>query len=599
MSDEKRQEQRSEGFRGDHGAKSSERKPYRGNHEGGKPYGTPSGGDKVGFRGGKPGFRSGKPGEGGDRPARRDGQGYARGESAHWQDGKPSFSGEKREFHGEKKHFRGDNAHQGGGKPGFGGEKRSYRGDHGPRDGHKPPFRGDRRPAPKDKPEQMEGLASRRMALAVLRDVTENDAYASLSLDEKLRNCGLSVTDRRLVARLVYDTLDNLIYLDHALDQIMARPDTDIRLRNILRLGACQILLEDRIPESAATNTAVVLCKELGMEGLAGVCNGILRNLIRRKDELAWPDPAAEPVKALSVRHSVPEWLTERILRDWGEDAEGILSHRVQDTYVTVRPNLTLLDDAGFETLLEKKVWEKEPGAVAHSWRIRGMADVARDADFVGGNFSIQSESSMMAAMAVNPQPGMQVLDACAAPGGKACLMAEMMNGSGRVQAWDVHPHRTELIAAQARRLKLENIRPMTRDAAKPREELIETMDAVLLDAPCSGLGVMAEKPDVKYRVKPESVSELVKTQSALLDAVAPYVKKGGTLVYSTCSILKEENVLQAEAFLARHPEFELLPLPESIPERFRRHEGTGLQLLPQRDGVEGFYICRMRRKRV
>ena len=599
MSDEKRQEQRSEGFRGDHSLKSGERKPYRGNQEGGKPYGKPSGGDKVGFRGGKPGFRSGKPGEGGDRPARRDGQGYQRGEGTHRQEGKPSFGGEKREFHGEKKPFRGEHAHQGGGKPGFGGEKRPYRGDHSPRDGHKPPFRGDRRPAPKDKPEQMEGLASRRMALAVLRDVTENDAYASLSLDEKLRNCGLSVTDRRLVARLVYDTLDNLIYLDHALDQIMARPDTDIRLRNILRLGACQILLEDRIPESAATNTAVVLCKELGMEGLAGVCNGILRNLIRRKDELSWPDPAAEPVKALSVRHSVPEWLTERILQDWGEDAEGILSHRVQDTYVTVRPNMTLLDDAGFEALLEKKVWEKEPGAVAHSWRIRGMADVARDADFVGGNFSIQSESSMMAAMAVNPQPGMQVLDACAAPGGKACLMAEMMNGSGRVQAWDVHPHRTELIAAQARRLKLENIRPMTRDAAKPREELTETMDAVLLDAPCSGLGVMVEKPDVKYRVKPESVAELVKTQSALLDAVAPYVKKGGTLVYSTCSILKEENVLQAEAFLARHPEFELLPLPESIPERFRRHEGTGLQLLPQRDGVEGFYICRMRRKRV
>ena len=599
MSDEKRQEQRSEGFRGDHSVKSDERKPYRGDREGSKPYGKTSGGDRVEFRGGKPGFRSGKPGEGGDRPARREGQGYQRGEGSHRTEGKPSFGGDKREFHGEKKPFRGDGAHQGGGKPGFGGEKRPFRGDRGPRDGHKPPFRGDRRPAPKDKPEQMEGLASRRMALAVLRDVTENGAYASLSLDEKLRNCGLSVTDRRLVARLVYDTLDNLIYLDHALDQIMARPDTDIRLRNILRLGACQILLEDRIPESAATNTAVVLCKELGMEGLAGVCNGILRNLIRRKDELSWPDPATEPVKALSVRHSVPEWLTERILRDWGEDAEGILSHRVQDTYVTVRPNMTLMDDAAFETLLEKKVWEKEPGAVAHSWRIRGMADVARDADFAGGNFSIQSESSMMAAMAVNPQPGMQVLDACAAPGGKACLMAEMMNGSGRVQAWDVHPHRTELIAAQARRLKLENIRPMTRDAAKPREELTETMDAVLLDAPCSGLGVMAEKPDVKYRVKPESVAELVQTQSALLDAVAPYVKKGGTLVYSTCSILKEENVLQAEAFLQRHPEFELLPLPESIPERFRRHEGTGLQLLPQRDGVEGFYICRMRRKRV
>ena len=140
----------------------------------------------------------------------------------------------------------------------------------------------------------------------MIRQVTENDAYASLALDEKLRGCGLSPEDRRLVSRLVYDTLEHLLYLDYAIGQVMTKPDTDIKLRNILRLGACQILLEDRIPESAATNTSVNLCKELGMEGLAGVCNGILRNLIRQEDELSWPDEQTEPVKALSIRHSVP-----------------------------------------------------------------------------------------------------------------------------------------------------------------------------------------------------------------------------------------------------------------------------------------------------
>ena len=205
----------------------------------------------------------------------------------------------------------------------------------------------------------------------------------------------------------------------------------------------------------------------------------------------------------------------------------------------------------------------------------------------------------MMAALAVGPKRGMQILDCCAAPGGKTCLMAEMMGGTGRVHAWELHAHRTDLIAAQAKRLGLENVRPMNRDAAKPRPDLEGTMDAVLLDAPCSGLGVMADKPDVKYRVTEESVRELVALQSQLLDTVAPYVKRGGTLVYSTCSVLKDENVRQAEAFLARHPEFELMPLPDTIPEAFRRHEGVGLQLLPDRDGVEGFYICRMRRKRV
>ncbi len=446
--------------------------------------------------------------------------------------------------------------------------------------------------------EGSDGLPARRLALEVIRAVTENDAYASLVLDEKLNKCTLPLVDRRLAARLVYDTLEHLLTLDYALNSLMAKPDTDIKLRNVLRLGACQILLEDRIPESAACNTSVALCKELGMEGLAGVCNGILRNLVRQKDEIKYPDMETEPVKALSIRYSVPEWLVERLLADWGEDAEKLMGFHQPNAAITIRPNLMKMDEAAFEQFLGSKVWEKEKGMLPFSWRIRNMAEIAHDAGFVGGKFSIQSESSMMVCLAAAPKNGMQILDACAAPGGKSCLIAEMMQGTGRVQAWELHPHRADLIAAQVQRLGLENVRPMTRDALKHREELDGTMDIVLLDAPCSGLGVMSEKPDVKYRVTAQSVDELVQLQSNLLDAVCPYVKKGGTLVYSTCSVLKDENVRQAEKFLARHPEFELLPLPETIPASVRQYETTGLQLLPQRDGIEGFYMCRMRRKK-
>ena len=448
-------------------------------------------------------------------------------------------------------------------------------------------------------PAQQEGLPARRLALEVIRAVTERGEFIHLALDEQLRNCGLPVIDRRLAARLAYDTIEMQMYLDHALDQIMAKPDTDIKLRNVLRLGACQILLEDRIPESAACNTSVALCKEIGMEGLAGVCNGILRNLVRQKEELKFPEEAENPVRALAVRHSVPEWLVEKLLADWGEEAVALMTTRSHDSYITVRPNLNKMDDAAFAEFLEKKAWESEPGRVAHSWRIRNMAEIAHDAGFVGGKFSIQSESSMMAALAVEPKRGMQILDCCAAPGGKTCLMAEMLEGTGRVQAWELHEHRVDLIKAQAKRLGLENVRPMQRDATILREDITGTMDAVLLDAPCSGLGVMADKPDVKYRASAESVAELAALQEKLLDTVCQYVKRGGTLVYSTCSVLKEENERQIEAFLKRHAEFELQPLPECIPEEFRRHEGVGLQLLPSRDGVEGFYICRMRRKRI
>ena len=492
------------------------------------------------------------------------------------------------------------------GKPGVGdgkrGDAKSFRTRNG-QGGRKPsdsPRRGPygRPAAPaRTKPAEMEGLASRRAALKVLRAVTEEGAYASLILDRTLQDSGLSAADRRLVSRLVYDTLDRMIYLDHMLSQVMAREDTDIRLRNILRLGACQILLEDRIPESAATNTCVQLCVEVGLEPLKGVCNGILRNLVRKKEELTLPDPETEPDQYFAVTNSLPLWLGKRLRAEWGE-AEGarIAQYREPETAITIRRNRTREADA-FDQVMEKKIWGKTPGSLPDAWRISGAMDIARDADYLAGAFSIQSEASMMVCLAMNVRRGMQVLDCCAAPGGKTCYLSELMGDTGRVQAWDVHEHRVQLIAAQQRRLKLENIRPILRDATKYREDLDRRMDAVLLDAPCSGLGVLAEKPDIKLRVSEESVAELTALQAKLLDTVCRYVRPGGTLVYSTCSVLKDENEEQARAFLDRHPEFEAERLPETIPEKFRQFETLGLQLLPHRDGVEGFYICRMRRK--
>ncbi|MBR6029376.1 MAG: 16S rRNA (cytosine(967)-C(5))-methyltransferase RsmB [Clostridia bacterium] len=440
-------------------------------------------------------------------------------------------------------------------------------------------------------------MPARRLALNVLRRVTENGVYASLSLDEHLHASTLAQADRRLAARLVYDTLDNLIYLDWALAKVMARPDTDIRLVNILRLAACQLLLEDRIPDMAATDTAVKLCVDLGMEGLKGVCNGILRSLIRLRDEGELkPDPA-DPAQT-ALRLSVPNWLLERLSADWGgEAAEAMLTPRTHIRHLILRPNLLKLTDAQFEELLDKKVWEKRPGLVPHAWYVEGAADIGADNDFKNGLFSIQSEGSMLAAMALDVRRGWKVLDCCAAPGGKSCLMSELMGDTGRVIAWDVYPHRVELIQAQQKRLHLENIRPVVRDATQHREDLDFSMDAVLLDAPCSGTGDLADKPDLKLRLKPENIDALVRTQAQLLDAVCPYVKEGGTLVYATCSILREENEAQVLAFLERHPEFDLRPLPETIPERFRQWEGVGLQLLPHRDGVGGFYLCRLRRR--
>ena len=457
----------------------------------------------------------------------------------------------------------------------------------------------ERRTEPLSRPPK-DGLDPRRVALNVIRAVTEEGAWASLVLDRELTKAGLSPQDRRLAARLSYDTIDHLLYLDWVLSQVMAREDTDIRLRNILRLGACQLLFFDRIPDMAATDTSVKLCKELGMEGLAGVCNGILRNLIRKREELVFPDRETEPIKYLSIQHSVPEFLVQRLVDDYGwEEADRLMALTGRDMAITIRPNLMVMDDAKFEKMLEGKVWEKERGMFPHVWKIRNMANVGSDSDFLSGHFSIQSEPSQVACLALNPRRGWNVLDACAAPGGKSCYLAELMDGTGRVHAWEVHEHRTRLIEAQVKRLGLENVRPVTRDATQIREEMAETMDAVLLDAPCTGTGEMHDKPDSRYRMKEENVEELVHLQKRLLEATARLVKKGGVLVYSTCSILTEENEKQVEAFLQQHPDFVAEDLPETIPEAIRARRKLGVQLLPGKDADGGFYICRMRRKRI
>ena len=549
----------------------------------------------------------------------RNGTAGGKGSSAYGRNPQRSGTGTKfsrkpsdRPFTGEsgseaRSSFRGERPAQarsgGSGRPGdmrrSGNGRPQFRGKPSERGNDRRNFPGNRTERgirPQRPPE--DGLKPRRVALTVIREVTERGAWASLILNRELVSAGLSPLDRRLAARLAYDTLDRLMYLDAALSQVMAREDTDIRLRNILRLGACQLLLEDRIPDMAATDTSVQLCQELGMEGLKGVCNGILRNLIRKKEELTLPDPETEPARYFAVKHSVPEWLGERLRKDWGEEeAERIAAFRNTDGAITIRRNLRRGDEDSFRALLEKKVWGREPGELPGTWRITGAMDIARDADFLAGEFSIQSESSMMACLAVGVKRGMQVLDCCAAPGGKSCYLSELMGDTGRVQAWDLHEHRAALIAAQKKRLGLENIRPIQRDASKPREDLRETMDAVLLDAPCSGLGVMAEKPDIKLRVTEESVRELTELQAKLLDTVCAYVRPGGVLVYSTCSLLKDENEHQIRSFLEKHPEYTAESLPETIPEKFRKQENLGLQLMPHRDGVEGFYICRLRRR--
>lgn len=469
----------------------------------------------------------------------------------------------------------------------------------------KRPF-GDRKPMgrPVDKPVEkkpdpsLPSTNSRKVALEIFQDVIRKDAYAALSLDDRLSRANLTQLDKRFCASIVYRTLENLIRIDYALSFFLKDPEAlDSTVRDILRISACQLLFHDRIPDNAVVDEAVKLTRSLGMEGLTGLTNAVLRGMVRGKDEIKWPRPE-EGARYLSIMFSVPQWLAEKLLDAYGpEMAREICAYRTQSHFTTIRPNMMKYTDDQFMELLQKKVWEVEAGAVPHAIRVRMASEIARDTDYLSGNFSIQGESSMLAAQAMDVKRGMQVLDCCAAPGGKTAYLAEQMQGTGRVYAWDMHEHRVTLIRAMMKRLNIENVRPVVRDASVLKEDLVSSMDAVLLDAPCSGLGVMDNKPDIKQRATAEGVAELAQVQEMLLDTCCQYVKRGGTFVYSTCSMLPEENSDQVKKFLEKHPEFEIAPLPASFDEKFKaQYTAYGLQLLPHRDGVEGFFIARMRR---
>ena len=475
------------------------------------------------------------------------------------------------------------------GKPGFKGDAGKPKFDRKPRES----AGGEKRPR------TAATLEPRQIALETLLDVSVREAYAQLALEKRLKQSRLDARDTAFITRIVYGTIERRITLDYQLDQIIEH-DGEIEpvIREILRMGAYQILYMDRVPDMAAVNESVQLTRKMKMGYLAGFVNGVLRNLIRKKDELVWPKPEENPARYLSIMFSAPVEFAEMLIDEFGEhEALEILKFRPQKNYESIRPNLLRCDEARLRRLLNDDEFEYESGKVDGTLRVYNAGDMTKLRAYANGLFAIQGESSVLAARAVEAKPGQTILDACAAPGGKTAVISEMMQDTGRVYAWDTHAHRVRLIKGTAERLHIENIRPAMRDAAIERPTMQETLDAAIIDAPCSGSGVIGNKPDLKYRISREAVQSLCKTQQAILNAVSDMVKKGGTLVYSTCSIFKDENEQQIRTFLSTHPNFYVESITSLLPDDLKEHETPyGLQLFAHRDDMDGFYICKMKK---
>lgn len=449
------------------------------------------------------------------------------------------------------------------------------------------------------------GSSARELAMNVLTKVEQEQAYSNLLLNQMLTKAKLERQEAALATELVYGTIQRLNTIDHYLGRFVSRGLDKLQpwVRSLLRLSFYQLYYLQRIPSHAAVDEAVKLAKRRGHQGIAGMVNGVLRNALRQLDELS-PPSSADPVTYISLAHSHPEWLVRRWIEQFGrETAEAICAANNEPPKVSVRANAFRQSRDELLRHMQEQGLAAQASAISPAGIIvEGAGNMAHTAWYESGELSIQDESSMLVADLVDPSPEMNVLDCCAAPGGKTTHIAEKMQNTGTVWANDLHRHKQELIDRQAARLGLTNVRTITGDAAELGQQFPkESFDRILLDAPCSGLGVIRRKPDLKWVKQEHMLHDIAAIQLRLLESVAPLLKRGGILVYSTCTLEYTENEGVVRAFLERHPEYAL----DETANRFVTGEvgeqaavGSGmLRILPHQFHSDGFFIARLRKE--
>ena len=410
-------------------------------------------------------------------------------------------------------------------------------------------------------------LNVRRAALETLVRILEDGAYANLTLKETAAS--VDPKDVPYLYALVNETIPRASYLDYVLSHFCKRQKRAVR--NLLRMGGTELLYLDT-PSHAAIDEAVSLCRAIGKKESCGLVNAVLRRLDRERDAL--PPLPEEPVERLSIRYGVPRFLVQEWLSEFGEDeTEALLSHKPIGT--VVRAQYPYTTDALKDALPVASVpCSLDPNGLLLS---EGF-DIAHDPLFTEGKLAVQGEGAMLICRALGDVRGKTVLDACASPGGKSAYLASLSENTARITAWELHPHRRDLMDKTFARLHL-SINTECRDASVFDPEFENAFDSVLLDVPCSGFGLLAEKPDVRLHKDENAVTALTETQDAILSACCRYVRPGGVLVYATCTISRRENGERVRAFVAAHPDY--TPVEER-------------QLLPTRDGTDGFYYARL-----
>ena len=441
---------------------------------------------------------------------------------------------------------------------------------------------------------------SRELALKILFQVNEEGAYANLALDKALFSCkDLDPRDRGLITEIVYGSVKYRGKLDYVLNQFAKTKvkKMDHWTRNNLRMALYQIMFLDKVPDSAAVDESVKLAKKYGRSDK--FVNAVLRNYLRGKDTMQWPDKTKQPVEYLCVEYSFPQWMVERFVRQYGmADTEKLLQYYNQPAPLWIRTNTLKISREALKTQLEQEgLVVSESRYTPEGLQIHSAVNLHQLKAFQQGLFTVQDESSMLVALAAEPDKDMRRLDVCSAPGGKSTHMAQLMKNTGSIYACDIHKHRLELIEENCKRLGITNIKTVEQDGTVLTRRWQEPFDVIVCDVPCSGLGVLGRRADARWSKESEDIAGLCGIQKRILEEAAQLVVPGGTLIYSTCTITPEENQDMVEQFLARHPEYEADNTITDCWLNMDKETNGYVQFLPFIDDMDGFFIARMVRK--
>ena len=441
-------------------------------------------------------------------------------------------------------------------------------------------------------------MNSREIALTTLLEINKNSSYSNISLNKNINN-QLAERDENFIRELVYGVIENKSYIDYILSKA-----SKIKLQKlhpaiieILRLGIYQLVFMDKIPKSAAVNESVKIAKKYGHKGSIGFVNGVLRNISRDIVYFSRIE-TKDDIKYLSIKYSHPEFLVRRFINKFGyKSTEELLKANNTTPKLNIRVNSLKINKKDLIVRLENKGFEVSEGKYAKDTLIiHNPNKITFLEEFKTGCFTIQDESSALVGQVLAPKEGLKVIDVCSAPGGKATHIAQIMNNKGKILARDLYEHKIKLIEENKERLGINIIDTEVFDALELDPTLIEEFDYCLLDAPCSGFGLIRRKPEIKWNRKEEDTSELFNLQSKILEVVKNYVKKGGILLYSTCTILDEENIDVIRNFIELNPEFKLLTIENEMynSDNIKTLKEGYLQLYPNIHNTDGFFIAKM-----